>query len=171
MAIINPLVDVFAFTKTGFNVYEIAALGSASFEVLRIVIEPAHPADAVSSTTTLFQSDSSDSLPNVGNENRGALDDLTIGLIAGGVALVVLIALILVVWLIKRPRRRSEETINSSLHDFGASARHDGDVFYQTPLPSRSHEYGNVGFVNQSQSVQSPKSSVSQYDSVTTPLD
>jgi hypothetical protein len=165
----DPLVDVFAFSKTGFNVYEIAALGTASFRVVRIVFEPAQGADAVLSTTTLPSSELTDSPVGAadGSEN-GALDALTIGLIAGGVALVALIALILCIWLIKRPRRREE---TSNLHSFGASARDDSDIFNQSQPIARSHEYGSFGEgAQQAQYQQRPASMSNQYDAVTSPL-
>lgn len=165
----DPLVDVFAFSKSGFNVYEIAALGTASFRVVRIVFEPAQGTDAVSSTTTSLSIEMTDSPVGAadGDEN-GALDELTIGLIAGGIALVALIVLILCIWLIKRSRRR-EETGN--LHSFGTSARDDSEIFNQSqPIAPRSHEYGSFGEGAQAQYQQRPVSSANQYDAVTSPL-
>lgn len=115
----DSLVDIHGVTKDGCSDVEIAAIGASQFGVNLVELERAAPqVTSATSATSANVEDTTTDVVEASDDSgaTGALDDLTIGLIAAGGALLLIMLLAFALWIVRR--RRGQQSDSASGRDW-----------------------------------------------------
>jgi hypothetical protein len=165
--------DVHGVTKGGCSALEISSNGMSQFGVSLIELEAAEAQSTTSVSSTMIDGTADTSTVVIEasdtSNGTGVLDGLTIGLIAGGVALVLIMLLALAAWIVRRRRGVTGQSSSATGRDWlqeSGTTMPSRTQEYSSISPVRTQEYGNVELHQNSGILK--KTNV--YDSAETPL-